>query len=252
MSGIEGGEHAGVLGDVRKPADGKGDEPDERDRSEEGGDPRRAARLHREQGEQNQKGKRDDVSSKGGRGDGKSFHRRQHRDRRRDQGVAVEQCGADNAEQDDSQALAAERAIGERHQGERAAFAVIVGAEQDQHVFHGDDEDQRPDDERQNAEDHRLGRGLATARRRQHGFAQGIERARADVAVDDADTAERQAPKIAARRSLGTRAVGGNTFCQSVWHVRKDEGLERPYSRLAPVVQLIQRGAGCATARSIR
>ena len=55
-------------------------------------------------------------------------------------------------------ALAAERAIGERHQGKRAAFAVIVGAEQDQHVFDGDDEEQRPDDERQNAQDHRLGR----------------------------------------------------------------------------------------------
>ena len=65
MGRIEGGEHAGVLGDMRKPADGKGDEPDERDRSEEGGDPRRAVRLHREQSEQNQKGKRDDVSLQG-------------------------------------------------------------------------------------------------------------------------------------------------------------------------------------------
>ena len=48
MGRIEGGEHAGVLGDMRKPADGKGDEPDERDRSEEGGDSRRSVRLHRE------------------------------------------------------------------------------------------------------------------------------------------------------------------------------------------------------------
>jgi len=143
MGRIEGGEHAGVLGDVRKPTDGKGNEPDKRDRSEEGGDPCRAVRLHREQREQNQKGKGDDVSLEGWRGDGKSFHRRQHRDCRRDQSVAVEQCGADDAESDNNQASAPEGPIGERHQCQRAAFAVAVGAEQDQDVFHGDDEDQR-------------------------------------------------------------------------------------------------------------
>src|SRR5262249_32358209 len=67
------------------------------------------------------------------------------------------------------------------------------------------------EDERSNAKDPRLGRGVATVRRRQHGFAQSVEGARADVAVDDADTAERQAPKITARRSLGTRTVGGDS-----------------------------------------
>jgi len=63
----------------------------------------------------------------------------------------VEQGGADDAEHDDDKALAAERAIGKRHQGECAAFAVVVGTEQDKHVFDGDDEEERPDDERQNA-----------------------------------------------------------------------------------------------------
>jgi hypothetical protein len=116
-------------------------------------------------------------------------------------------------------ALAAERAIGERHQGKRAAFAFIVGAEQDEHVFDGDDEEQRPDDERQNAQDHRLGRALAATGRRQHGFAQGIEGARADVAIDDADASKRQRPKIGPSECLGGRAVSSRVGGEGVWHL---------------------------------
>ena len=205
-------------------AESKGDEPDERDRTEESGNPRRAVRLHREETEQDQHGQRHDIVLKRRRGDLQAFDRRQHRDRRRDQRVAVEECGADDAEQDDGEALAADRAIGERHQRERAAFAVIVGAEQDQHVFDGDDQDQRPDDERQDAEDHRLERSLAASRRRMHGFAQRIERARADVAIDDADAAERQPPKIPARRCFRAGAVGSNASSLSVRHVRGVRG----------------------------
>ena len=60
-------------------------------------------------------------------------------------------------------AARAERARGERHQRERAAFAFVVGAQQDEHVFGGDDEQQRPDDQRQDAEHDRL---RSPARRR--------------------------------------------------------------------------------------
>ena len=216
---IERGKHAGILRDMGNAAECKRDEPDKRDRAEESRDPRRAVRLHREEAEQDQHGERDDIVFERRRGDLQAFDRRQHRDRRRDQGVAIEERGADDAEQDDGEALAADRAIGERHQRERAAFAVIVGAEQDQHIFDGDDQDQRPDDERQDAEDHRLERSLAASRRGMHGFAQGIERARADVAIDDADAAEREAPKIAARGCFGTGAVGSDASSLSVRHV---------------------------------
>ena len=221
---VERRKHARVLRDMGNAAESKGDEPDKGDRTEESGNPRRAVRLHREETEQDQHGQRHDIVLKRRRGDLQTFDRRQHRDRRRDQRVAVEECGADDAEQDDGEALAADRAIGERHQRKRTAFAVIVGAEQDQHVFDGDDQDQRPDDQRQDAEDHRLERSLAASRRRMHGFAQGIERARADVAIDDADAAERQAPKIAARRCFRAGAVGSNASSLSVRHVRGVRG----------------------------
>ena len=46
----------------------------------------------------------------------------------------------------------AERAGGERSQRQRAALAVIVGAQQDQHVFERDRDDQRPQNQREHAE----------------------------------------------------------------------------------------------------
>jgi hypothetical protein len=216
---IEGRKHARVLRDMGNAAESKGDEPDKGDRTKESGNACRAVRLHREETEQDQHGQRHDIVLERRRGDLQTFDRRQHRDRRRDQRVAVEECGADDAEQDDGEALAADRAIGERHQRKRAAFAVIVGAEQDQHVFDGDDQDQRPDDQREDAEDHRLERSLAAARRGMHGFAHGIEWARADVAIDDADAAERQPPEISARHCFRAGAVGSNASRVGVGHV---------------------------------
>ena len=96
----------------------------------------------------------------------------------------------------------AERARGQRHQRQRAAFAVVVGAQQDQHVFGGDDQEQRPDDQRQDAEHHRLARRIAGPDRRQHRLAQRVERAGADVAVDDADAAERERPEAGLDRRI--------------------------------------------------
>ena len=45
-----------------------------------------------------------------------------------------------------------ERARGERGQRQRSALAVVVGAQQQQHVFDRDHDDQRPQDQRQHAE----------------------------------------------------------------------------------------------------
>ena len=94
----------------------------------------------------------------------------------------------------------AERALRQRHQRQRAALAVVVGAQQDHDVFERDDDDQRPEDQRQDAE-HRLARRRAAgADRGQHRLAKRVERAGADVAVDDADAAERQRPEAGCGR----------------------------------------------------
>ena len=41
----------------------------------------------------------------------------------------------------------------QRHEGENAALAVIVDAHREDHVFHGRDDDQRPQDQREDAKD---------------------------------------------------------------------------------------------------
>ena len=90
------------------------------------------------------------------------------------------------------------RALRQRHQRQRAALALVVGAQQDDDVFERDDDDQRPEDQRQHAEHRVAGRRAVGADRGDHRFAEGVERARADVAVDDADAAERQQPEAVA------------------------------------------------------
>jgi hypothetical protein len=93
---------------------------------------------------------------------------------------------------------------------------VIVGAQQDQDIFRGDHQEQRPDDQRQDAEHHRFVGRIAGADRRQHRFTQRVERAGADVTVDDADAAERQRPESDRGRRFA--AVGGSGSCgNSVW-----------------------------------
>ena len=79
---------------------------------------------------------------------------------------------------------------GQRHQRHDAAFAAVVGAQHESHVFDGNHENQRPEDQRQNAEDvfRRGGDALAG-----EAFAQGIQRAGADIAVYHAQGGQGQA-----------------------------------------------------------
>ena len=83
----------------------------------------------------------------------------------------------------------------ERHQRKRPALALVVGVEQDQHVLERDDEQQRPGHQREDAE-HRLRPRRAVLRRSLHGLLQSVEGRGADVAVDDADGAQRQRPEV--------------------------------------------------------
>ena len=151
-------------------------------------------------------GERHDVVLERRRHELETFDRRQHRDRRRDHGVAEEHRGADHAEHQHERRAPAERARRERRERERAALAVVVGAQQDQHVFERDDDDQRPQDHRQHAE-HDLARDRPGSGGRHHRLAERVERARADVAIDDADAAERQRPE-ARRRNAARRPAG--------------------------------------------
>ena len=127
-----------------------------------------------------------------------TFERRQHRNRRRDGAVAIDQRRAEQTRHDDRRTphpFDAEQ----RHQGQDAALAVIVDAHRDEHVFDRRDDKQRPDHQRQDAED-AIRRGVA-AEKVERGF-ERIERARADIAEHDA---ERRQPGSASAPLLQDR-----------------------------------------------
>ena len=76
-------------------------EPDAHDRPEEGGDTRGAARLDRKQRQQNDHRHRHHIGIERRGDELDTFDGREHRQRRRDHGVAVEQGAADDPEQHD-------------------------------------------------------------------------------------------------------------------------------------------------------
>ena len=141
--------------------------------------------------------------------DGQALDRRQHRDRRRDHRVAVEQRGREHAEHDQAggpsscsprlREISASRA-------KRAALALVVGAHRDEHIFDRHDQHQRPEDQAEHAEDvQRVDRQRV---RPDEAFLHRVERRRADIAVDDADRAEHQRGQRLLRAVMRARGFG--------------------------------------------
>ena len=67
------------------------------------------------------------------------------------------------------------------------ALAVVVGAHQDHHVFHANDQSERPEDERQHAQNLQAVDHAVFSQRGGGSLSESIERACADVAEDDAE-----------------------------------------------------------------
>ena len=94
-----------------------------------------------------------------------------------------------------SQTVAPPALHDEREQGENAPLALVVGTHDERDVLHGHDHRQRQDDERQHA--------VHVLRRRRHAvlapetFLERVQRARADVAIDDPDCGQRQCREAA-------------------------------------------------------
>ena len=170
-------------------------------RAEQAADALGPVALEEEQGGEHDQRHRHDPGVQARGRDLQALDRRQHRDGRRDDAVAEEDGGAEDAEEEQAPAqlrAIAHRLRGERQHGDEAAFAVVVGAQDQHHVLDRDDDRQRPEDEREDAVDVALGeRHMAV---REH-LLQGVERTGADVAVDDAEGTERQ------REQAGSGAV---------------------------------------------
>jgi hypothetical protein len=197
-------EHRRLAQDLHQAEERQHREPQQRHRTENPADPRGAAALDEKERDENRDGDRDDVRTQRGRGDAETLHRAEHRDRGRDEAVAIQQRGAEQSDQEQGRSLLPARwrdRRRERRERENAALAMVVGAEHEYEVLDGDDDDERPEDERQDAEDVIVGRldGVRPVK----ALAERIERARADVTVDDAEGEQTEGGEVPSRDGLG-------------------------------------------------
>ena len=118
---------------------------------------------------------------------------REDRHGRRNRPVAVKQGGADETDDEEDGAPGAGRCMPgaqECQHGHDAALAVFARAHHEHGILGRHDEDQRPQHEGDRAH-HGVGPQLPARGSRLGSFLEGVERAGADIAVDDAECAER-------------------------------------------------------------
>ena len=208
---VDGGQHMRVVDDVGQAQRGEHHEPQQHDRPEGLADAAGAEALHGEQASDDDQRQRQDGVVQLGLVDVDALDGAQHRHGRRDDGVAEEDGGA---EQPDQHQRAAQRRLvvhgvgGQRQHGDQAAFAVVVGAQDQQHVLDRDDDSQRPEQQGEHAQDVVGRRGDMAA---VEDFFEGVQRAGADVAIDDPEGAEGQARQ---RRGAAGR-VGRTHFTRT-------------------------------------
>jgi len=175
-------EDAGILRDLRQPEKPKYREPEDQHRAEEAAHAPRAAPLRHEQDDQQHQRERYHIGLQLRRSHLQTFDRAQDGDRRGQHAIAKEQGAADQPGDEDpavSPAFGRDQCLD--RQGEDAALAAIIGTHQQDHVFPGNDDRQRPDDQRQHAKDARLGDGRPIMK----ALLDGIEGRGADIAEHD-------------------------------------------------------------------
>jgi hypothetical protein len=161
----------------------------------------------------------------------------QDRDCGRNRAVSVEQGRADQADDDHRGAPAVPLGAAwadQRQERQDAALAVIVCAHDEDRVFERNDEDERPEDQRHDAE-HRFRRDLSGGT---GGFGRDvkrIERARADIAKNDAHASKRRRPQRPPRflRVRRSRRCADLRDCA-----------HRPASRPAPCTRTVAQAEG--------
>ena len=193
---IEGHDDARGVADVAGAEHRDGGEPDQHDRSEKGGDAARAMALHHEEGEEDHQRDRHHIGLEEGGDELQTLHRREHGNGGRDDGVAREERGAQNAQHEDGGCGPGEGVLRQRHERQGAALALVVRPHQEQHIFEGDGQEQGPEQQGDDA-DHILLDDAAARMGMGEGLAQGVEGAGADVAIDDADGSQGQGPDAA-------------------------------------------------------
>ena len=164
-----------------------------------------------------------------------AFDRRQHADRRRDDAVAEQQPRPEHQRPQQERRAAPFVLMQEAVKREHAAFAVVLRAQNKDRVFKGDNDRDRPDHERYAAQ--HVGGRLRTVGAAEEQLIHRVERRSADIAVHDAERAERQTRKSAVRCGLLGRPAGRRFYAGTcggyslaamtdrVVHVRRDSSL---------------------------
>jgi hypothetical protein len=202
---IDGEQHLGTARDTDDAEHGDGHEPQQHDRAEGAAHDRRSAVLDGEQSDQDRDRHRQHIGLEDRGADIEPFQRAEHRDRRGDDAVAIDQRGAEQPHDHVGAAGTGAAGANRRHEREDAALAVIVGAHHQHAILDRDRDHERPEDQRQAAEG-RL--GIEPSAERLGDRLQRVERAGAEIAVDDAERGQRRRGRQRLRGARGFRRLG--------------------------------------------
>ena len=228
VSRVDRGEHTRMAQDAAHTEHRDHSEPQQHQRSEYVADARCPAALYGKKAEQDRNCHRRDVGLERSGRNVDALERAQYRNCRRDDAVTVNQGRSEQAHDDEGASTVERGCAGERHQRQDPTLAIVVRAHHEKAVLEGDRDDERPQDQREDA-DGGLGGKLSTDGLDDR--LQGVERTRPEVAIDDAERGE-----CRCRRSPPSDAG----CCGALFDGSDDRHRIRP--SLAPVV--VAREAG--------
>ncbi len=190
--GIERPQHTRMLVNLPDPQCPEHDEPDQHHRSEDIADVPCALVLKPKQHRKNSARQPGHVVRETRIDRNKTLGRSQHRNRRRDDPVAIQQRRADqDHDHRCPQAFLPGRFLAglqQRQQRKDAALALVVRFGHEKQILHAHHQHQRPEDQRQHPV-HPRDR-LHASRQMRPAFVHGVQRAGADVAKHDAQCAQ--------------------------------------------------------------
>ncbi len=192
---IDGLERHGILCERVDAENGDHHEPRAEDRTEDAADSPGAAPLQGEESDEDHDGERHDEPLECRRRDLNSFDRAEYRDGGRDHAVAVEHRRSEQTERDDELRPVHVNSVAEeqREEGEHAALAAIPRAHEHGDVLEAHHQHQRPQEQRRDAEHvFRSRRDASPAVKR---LLHRVQRARAEVAENDAEGRDRGEPE---------------------------------------------------------
>ena len=201
---IDRGEHGRVADDPGDAQDRESAEPDEHDRPEHGTDPAGPVSLEEKEADEDaDRDRHDEFRERRGR-DLETLDCAQDGDRGRDDAVAVEERRSEETERHDEASESGSLTaflVDQTHEGQDSSLPPVVHPQHVDVIFESDHDHERPEDQRQDAEN------VGVRRRDPVGavktLLQGIERTRPDVAVDDAQRSERHKGEVTAARRCG-------------------------------------------------